>query len=715
MDVGSLRTLSLAKAALDECVVRDGKHAQCVPFAISDSDIDNRPTRVIDCGPESLQSLRLVSTKDLSHTLRGQPFRYITLSYVWGDGDQSHKTTTENILQYSEKINARCLPQTILDAIIVTRALGFRYLWVDSLCIIQDSNGEDMRHELARMHLIYRHAFLTIVAASAKAATDGFLHTRDQPAVDQPGSDVITLPFPCPHRRHRTPSDNAVDRSMARRVGTAYVFPDFVSSEDNPTGDVPIPRRWSFSPLPAEPIDERAWCLQELHISPRTLIFGSGSLRFRCQTATKDVGDTAFLEDNGSIRLVQREQSSRLPKEVLFPELLPPEPGTRRWRSVYHEWGVFVGHFTQRIVRNPSDKLVACSAIAEAFSRPLDSEYLAGLWRINLLQELLWHRQDPFTSGLDNTTYLRRLVPNSDPSDPNYRAPSWSWAAVDGRIDFHTNNLRSNLDNGLAIAEVVRCEVVHKDPDLRFGEVTSGTLVLRAQMIQCKIQPATAQTSETCLMSSTTGQGAGEDNLLGDSRLDGRHIYWPMLDTAHDARTPPPAVWFIPLIQGADPVMEQNPLDVHLEGLLVARMVSGGTDSGGSTSQYRRIGYCSIGAARPFLSRTAYLTTPSPSPPILHSFRPLPIYPTRSLRHYPIPPSTASRLRLRFTISTWVVCRARAGFSESTDLRPVTSRLNLSVSRHRPASRARTRHIFNSYNLTRNLLSTLLSAFLSPL
>lgn len=73
--------------------------------------------------------------------MNGQRGRYLTLSYVWG-GDQAHKTTSSNITTYEGGIDPTLIPLTIRDAIFVTNALGFRWLWVDSLCIIQDSDQD---------------------------------------------------------------------------------------------------------------------------------------------------------------------------------------------------------------------------------------------------------------------------------------------------------------------------------------------------------------------------------------------------------------------------------------------------------------------------------------------------------------------------------------------------------------------------------------------
>lgn len=101
---------------------------------------------------------------------------YFTLSYCWG-GDQAHKLTAENLAQYHRAIDFAILPQTIQDSVTITSGLGFTYLWVDSLCIIQDDDV-DKAQQIALMPEIYSGAFMTIAACSAESASEGFLDRR---------------------------------------------------------------------------------------------------------------------------------------------------------------------------------------------------------------------------------------------------------------------------------------------------------------------------------------------------------------------------------------------------------------------------------------------------------------------------------------------------------------------------------------------------------
>jgi hypothetical protein len=129
------------------------------------------PTRVIDVHPEvrdGFVCIRITKPEDRS--------RYLALSYRWG-GEQEVTTTRATFLERQRGIPLDGLPQTIRDAIHVTRDLGFRYLWIDALCIVQDDSA-DKNLEISRMGLISKNANLTIAAANTTSARESFLAAR---------------------------------------------------------------------------------------------------------------------------------------------------------------------------------------------------------------------------------------------------------------------------------------------------------------------------------------------------------------------------------------------------------------------------------------------------------------------------------------------------------------------------------------------------------
>ncbi|KAI0369478.1 HET-domain-containing protein [Pilatotrama ljubarskyi] len=428
LDVGSPRALALAKACVEQCV---HGHERCSAFAVS-KDVP-LPTRLIDCSDASRPCLASTS---------GTFGAYLALSYVWGEA-QPHRTTMSNISAYRNGIDASRLPQTIRDALRVTHALGFRYLWVDSLCIIQDSD-EDKRRELGGMRRIYRDAYLTIIASCAQRVGEGFL--QDRPPVQNPADDVFsrdfTLPFVCPRLAESDPSS-------PRLAGTVHISP--VSTSADPFGYGLLPHNPAL-----EPISSRGWCMQEYFMSSRALLFTSRALLFRCQTTTLSIGG-AFYDTF---------YDRRLPDVLFLREASPATRGSEEWATVRWAWQVTMQDYTRRAITVPSDKLVACAGIAEEYSRVFRSEYLAGLWRDTLLEDLLWRKR----------ATLLRVDPH------NYRAPSWSWASVEGEL------LPGTPEVGQALAEVVECEVTLEDSSLPFGQVTGATLVLRAALVSCVLE-----------------------------------------------------------------------------------------------------------------------------------------------------------------------------------------------------------------------------------
>jgi len=102
---------------------------------------------------------------------------YAALSYIWGK-PQTYRLLMSNIDEFKNRINSKDLPLTIMDAVKCAHELGLRYLWVDGLCIIQDSQ-EDKAKEIGRKSSIYQNAHITISAAMAKSCDEGFLGTRE--------------------------------------------------------------------------------------------------------------------------------------------------------------------------------------------------------------------------------------------------------------------------------------------------------------------------------------------------------------------------------------------------------------------------------------------------------------------------------------------------------------------------------------------------------
>ncbi|KAJ8474943.1 hypothetical protein ONZ51_g6891 [Trametes cubensis] len=287
-----------------------------------------------------------------------------------------------------------------------------------------------MTRELASMRDVYRHAYLTIDAASAASVADGFLQDR------QPLDQEAMLPWIRPDGQ----------------IGMVYLV------VRDPYNDSPNPDVLTCGWDQTSYTNTRAWCLQEALLSTRSLVFTPETVQLRCHSGTRNIGGAKHRADG---------DLCRLPDAIFHPEQLVAH-GSEEWRSTRKSWCGAVEDYSRRSLSDPSDKLVACAGLAEMFARVLRSEYLAGLWRDSLLRDLLWER----------CLYSDRQTLGPEPSGHprGYRAPSWSWASTDVAVNFMTSS------NGEPLVEVVECTVTLKDKTLLpFGPVIDGSLVLRTR------------------------------------------------------------------------------------------------------------------------------------------------------------------------------------------------------------------------------------------
>jgi hypothetical protein len=172
MDSSSADVWYPISSCLIQCLSR---HVQCR----EDSDKDWLPTRLIDIGPTFSQSnARLIVSARMSPRERRGPVNYVALSHIWGKS-QFTKLTTSNFQGLQESISPSDLSQTFQDAIIVARRLGVRYLWIDSLCIVQDS-PEDWQTESSMMNVVYKNSLCTIAASEATEPHHGLQKQRHE-------------------------------------------------------------------------------------------------------------------------------------------------------------------------------------------------------------------------------------------------------------------------------------------------------------------------------------------------------------------------------------------------------------------------------------------------------------------------------------------------------------------------------------------------------
>ena len=215
-------------------------HVLCTPS----TETRQMPTRLIDVGaPNEPHEPHLIDT------ISGEEYAYTALSHSWG-GNVALITIRETLASRKEGIPMADFPLTFRDAVLVTRALQIRYLWIDSLCIIQ-RDAADWEKEAAIMGDIFKNSVLTISATTAKNSTEGFLHPR--------------IPRFKPIESIHTSTNQLFNRKVVFR---------------------PWLKSWASSVEgPDSPLSSRGWILQERLLPPRTLHFGHEQMFWECRSA----------------------------------------------------------------------------------------------------------------------------------------------------------------------------------------------------------------------------------------------------------------------------------------------------------------------------------------------------------------------------------------------------------------------------------------------
>ncbi|KAF2471655.1 HET-domain-containing protein, partial [Lindgomyces ingoldianus] len=221
------------------------------------------PTRVVDVSQRNQNPHLVLSTGD-------EEVAYVALSHCWGPlvpGSRLLRTTSVNIESMRREIPLESMPQNFQDAVTVTRMLGLHYLWIDSLCIIQDSK-EDWEKEGAKMGDIYKNAFVTIAATSASRSEDGFLKysTNDS-------RTAILLPA-------LSASEESGELILQETTHTASHWEEAVESST-----------WN----------DRAWTMQERFLARCVIHFSKHQIYWECHAHNEDpaeeIGGPSFMHE----------------------------------------------------------------------------------------------------------------------------------------------------------------------------------------------------------------------------------------------------------------------------------------------------------------------------------------------------------------------------------------------------------------------------------
>jgi hypothetical protein len=421
-------------------------------------------------------------------------------------------------------------------AVEVTRALGYQYLWIDSLCIVQD-DPQDWAVESAKMAEVYTRASLTIAAANSASADEGFLKPRDR-------RRTVTLPF---------------------RGSPGVITGYFTVAEPSPEDSKELRDHFQVE-VDGGPLAARGWTLQERLLARRIVFFGKEQVHWECR-ATR-------WSESTRLQPIQYIESSA-PGLVALRGGLPmfgsgfsPAQQNLNQTKLLNDWYRVLGEFTRRGLTMKQDKLPALSGIAKVISQGLghsnpkfDTTYHAGLWAQDLPRALLW------------TTF----APNAG-TGAALPGPSWSWISRDAAIYPASEEPTALTDILGATWDVV---LDGSDPH---GRVKQGTLTLTGYLKQVSsIQPVPERKPRTL----TPLSYPLSDALLFDGQ--GQQIASAVLDEPSDASVygQAQALYAVPVrhvMAKTKPALSI----LSIEALLLQ-------DRGDGT--FRRVGVASMGAS----------------------------------------------------------------------------------------------------------------------
>lgn len=396
-------------------------HAEC-PRSINTL----LPTRVLDVGIASDASSEYVKLHISSSNECG---RYIALSYCWGVGTQT-RTLKHNLEQHTNSIIVASLPRTIQDAIRVTRELRVRYLWVDALCIIQDSLDDDWPREAGRMAGIYKNAVVTISAAAAVDSNQGFLEDRQSILLSQKQASRFPV-----FKNFVSDDETSEDLNSFENIGEVFITQD-------------AEQGYEIKEFRDENINTRAWTLQETWLSPRVLCFGSGLPQWLCLRHVKTYGvdraESKYSWDKSD--QVRRRIFTDNTSPVDSTEIVSGNSTLDR-NDYLREWSCLFIDYSRRKLTVKTDKMAAISGVAKEFEILLNDQYVAGLWRNSLPRSLLWrHENQPHEEGTPQEKRRKRdrflsfFASSRNESSGSssvmntYIAPSWSPFANNGPV-----------------------------------------------------------------------------------------------------------------------------------------------------------------------------------------------------------------------------------------------------------------------------------------
>jgi len=284
------------------------------------------PTRVINVRESASQTICLY-TPDKS----GEFDEYVTLSYCWG-GDQPIVALKHNLDDLRDGIAVATLPQTLQDAVRNTRDLGYHYLWVDALCIVQDDN-DDITTEMAAMASTYGNSTVTILASTSSSVYEGYLNSPRM----QPSFFAVTVNLP---------------NGESGRICIGH------------------PCQWAHFGWHLDPLSKRGWTFQEFLLAKRILFYGQYEVLFHC----RNLGFTRLF-----------------PSYIRYPD--DEQPSSRslfQSQNKFESWSELLRQYTFRALTFPEDRSRAITGIVTALEKDWNDRCVFGAWVYRFIDQMTW-------------------------------------------------------------------------------------------------------------------------------------------------------------------------------------------------------------------------------------------------------------------------------------------------------------------------------------
>jgi hypothetical protein len=341
------------------------------------------PTRLVEALPNNTWRVIRSDSKSFKPT-KG----YLTLSHRWGNGDFA-RLTTESLSAFEKGQPMTVLRKIFQEALAAAQRLNIPYVWIDSLCIIQDGDGgADWRHESILMAEVYSNSRCNI-SADWGDDYNGLFFERDPP-FQKPITTKLRLTSPINDNdvlsKPRTPPDD---------VSVCIFHPESLMED-----------------IMDAPLNLRGWVVQERMLAPRVLHFSPGQVSWECtEKLSSERAPLNFISESRTRVLAQLDFNNRHRDRMERLKL-------HELQNVVH-WPRVVAYYSSCGLTKVQDKLVAIAGIAKRLRPVVKDRYVAGLWEKSLPTSLLWHRSGNIQGCGPPTQYY---------------APTFSWAASDGEM-----------------------------------------------------------------------------------------------------------------------------------------------------------------------------------------------------------------------------------------------------------------------------------------